>query len=178
MKVDSCFQLGYILKPHGLQGDVLVFLDTDKPEYYEGMESVFIKIENKLVPFLISELQLRKNRAIIRFEGVHSIEEAERLKGNSLYLPLEQLPPLEDDQFYYHDVINFMIIDESGQDIGKVHTIYEANGNDLFAVYLENREVLIPIQDDFIREIDYENQKIHMHLPKGLLEVYLNGKNK
>jgi 16S rRNA processing protein RimM len=175
MKVESCFQLGHILKPHGLQGELLVYLDTDKPDSYERMESVFIKIDKKLVPFFIHDLQLRNNRAIIRFEGIHSIEEAEKLKGKALYLPLEELPQLEDDQFYYHDVINFMIINESGQDIGKIHAIYEANGNDLFSVFHENREVLIPIQNDFIREIDYENQRIHMHLPEGLLEIYLNG---
>jgi len=176
MKVESCFQLGYIVKPHGLQGAVTVYLDTDNPEAYDTMESVFVQIDQKLVPFFIQEFQLRANQAIVRFEGVNSIQEAELLKGSSLYLPLEMLPPLEEGQFYYHDVINFMIIDESDHAIGRIFNIYEANGNSLFALFHEGQEVLIPIQDDFIKKIDYENQKIYMHLPAGLLDVYLNPK--
>jgi 16S rRNA processing protein RimM len=174
MNVESCFQLGYIIKPHGLQGDLSILLDTDQPEAYETMESVFVQIKQKLIPFFIDHLQIRENKAIVKFENVNSLEEAEKLKGNLLFLPLEVLPPLSSGQFYYHDVIRYMVIDESGRKIGRITNIYESNGNDLFAVDHDGTEILIPVQDDFIVRLDHEKSEIHMQLPDGLLDVYLN----
>lgn len=173
MNVESCFQLGYIIKPHGLQGALLLYLDADHPEDYETMESVFVEIKQKLVPFFVKTIQIRENRAIVHFENVDSIEEAERLKGLSLYLPLDKLTPLEEGQFYFHDVINFMIVDTSGRKIGKIINILELNGNDLFTVDHRGQEVLIPVQDDFIIKVDHDEGKIYMQLPEGLLKVYL-----
>ena len=174
MNVESCFQLGHIIKPHGLQGDLHIFLDTDQPEAYETMESVFVEIRQKLVPFFIDHLQIRENKAIVKFEHINSLEEAEKLKGNLLYLPLELLPPLSSDQFYYHDVIRYMVIDDSGREIGQIMNIFEVNGNDLFAVDHKGTEILIPVQEDFILRVDHEKNQIHMQLPDGLLDVYLN----
>lgn len=173
MDVESCFQLGYIIKPHGIQGSLLLFLDTDYPEDYENLESVFVEINQKLVPFFIHTIKIREKRAIVQFENVNTIDEAERLKGLPLYLPLEYLSPLEEGQFYYHDVIGFLIVDESGREIGKVVNVLELNGNDLFTVDHHGQEILIPVQDDFIREVDHKARKIHMQLPEGLLELYL-----
>ncbi|MBS0000129.1 MAG: 16S rRNA processing protein RimM [Cyclobacteriaceae bacterium] len=174
MNPESCFQLGYIIKPHGLQGDLSIFLDTDQPEAYQTMESVFVQIKQKLVPFSIDHLQIRGNRAIVGFDNVNNIEEAEKLKGNLLFLPLDMLPPLPPDQFYYHEVIDYTIIDESGQKIGRITQVFETSGNDLFAVDHRGHEVLIPVQDDFIVRVDHEKNEIHMRLPDGLLDVYLN----
>jgi 16S rRNA processing protein RimM len=173
MNVESCFQLGYIIKPHGLQGALLLYLDTDHPEDYETMESVFVEIKQKLVPFFVKAIQVRENRAIVHFENVDSIQEAERLKGLSLYLPLDQLSPLGEGQFYYHDVINFMIVDAADRKIGKIINILELNGNDLFTVDHQGQEVLIPVQDDFIIKVDHDEGIIYMQLPEGLLNVYL-----
>ncbi|MCD8539827.1 MAG: hypothetical protein LRY55_08720 [Leadbetterella sp.] len=62
----------------------------------------------------------------------------------------------------------------SGTRIGKLRAIYESTGQDLFAIEAEDKEVLVPIVDDFIHRIDHENQKIEVKLPEGLLDVYMN----
>ena len=149
-------------------------LDTDQPQAYESMESVFVKIGEKLVPFFIDHLVIRENRATVKFEGIGSLEEAENLKGNLLFLPLEKLPALSPGQFYYHDVISYLIIDDTGNPVGRIINVFEANGNDLFAVDHQGKEVLIPVHDDFISRVDHEKCEIHMHLPDGLLDVYLD----
>jgi 16S rRNA processing protein RimM len=173
MDVESCFQLGYIIKPHGIQGSLWIYLDTDQPEEYEQLESVFVEINKKLIPFFINSIKIRKDRAIVHFDNVDTIEEASRLKGLSLYLPMDQLSRLEEGQFYYHDVINYLIVNERGDIIGRIINVLELNGNDLFSVDHQGREVLIPVQEDFILQVDPVEGKIHMKLPEGLLEVYL-----
>jgi 16S rRNA processing protein RimM len=173
MNVESCFQLGYIIKPHGLKGALSLYLDTDHPEDYEKLESVFVDIKQELVPFFFKNIQVKGNWAIVQFENIDNFQDADRLRGLFLYLPLDMLSPLEEGQFYYHDVINFMVVDASGRKIGKIINILGVNGNDLFAVDHQGKEVLIPVQDDFITKVDHQEGEIYMRLPDGLLDVYL-----
>lgn len=174
MKVESCFQLGYVVRSHGISGELQIFLDTDNPESYQDMESVYIEINNKLVPFFIKSLQLQDNRAIVRLEDVEDRDASDQLKGASLYLPMEFLPELEEDQFYYHEVIGYTVRDTNYGVVGRIANVLEANGNDLFSVMKDKTEILIPVKDELIRLIDKEAREIHVVLPEGLIEVYLN----
>ena len=85
MDKDSCYELGYIEKSHGLSGDVQVYLDVDSPEEYFEMESVFVEINKKLVPFFISKLQPhRSKQLILSFEDIEDVIEADKLKGSKI----------------------------------------------------------------------------------------------
>ncbi len=173
MNVESCFQLGYVTRSHGVVGEVMIFMDTDNPEKYNSMESVFIEVNKKLVPFSIECLSLRGQYAIVKFEGIEDKGSSDDLKGALLFLPVEFLPELEEDQFYYHEVMGFMIIDDKYGDVGMIDNVLEANGNDLFSVRNNGKEILIPIKDDLIDRIDKPERKIFMNLPEGLIDVYL-----
>ena len=89
MKVDACFQLGYVSGTHGLSGEVHVILDSDHPENYKDLESVFLlpKGENTLIPFFIHNIQIKGEKAIVKFEEVTSLNQARVLTGSSLFLP-------------------------------------------------------------------------------------------
>jgi 16S rRNA processing protein RimM len=174
MNKDACFQLGYVEKTHGVQGEVVIFLDVDHPEYYEDMESVFVEINTKLVPFFIDTLQLRGAKAIVKFEDVDDIDKAQTFKGKALYLPLDELEELGDDQFYYHEIIGFQVEDTGKGPLGKVSNVYELPHQDLLAMEFMGKEVLIPLNDDIVTSVDREQQKVFTNLPEGLLEVYLD----
>ncbi len=174
MDVESCFQLGHILKTHGIHGELIIYLDTDNPEDYNLLKSVFVEINREMVPFFIERIKVNSNRAIVKFQDVDNLQAADKIKGLGLYLPLEFLPDLGEGRFYYHEVIGFAVIDESKGLIGNIMNIYEANGNDLFGVDHKGHEVLIPVQDDLIKEIDKKNKKIYMNLPNGLMDIYIN----
>lgn len=175
MDIDSCYQLGYVISKHGLNGGVNVFLDVDDPEYYREMESVFIAIDNDetLVPFFIDSLSLKDNKAIIKFEGVDTPEEAERLVSCEVYLPLEFLPPLKENQFYFHEIIGYQVKDINSGDIGCVRFVYPSASQDLLSVLYREKEVLIPITDYIIKTVDKENKTLIVDLPDGLLDIYL-----
>ncbi|MFC6998392.1 ribosome maturation factor RimM [Rufibacter roseus] len=179
MTLDACFQLGYIVKTHGTKGQVVAFFDVDFPEEYDELESVFLLINGKLVPFFIDDLNPQdKGRSIIKFEDVKTVADAEKLKGVSLYLPLNQLPQLEEDQFYFHEVIGYTVIDEQLGELGKVETFYDLPNQDLLAMEYQGHEVLIPVQDEIILRTNREEKKLYVSLPEGLLEVYTQPSNR
>jgi len=66
------------------------------------------------------------------------------------------------------------VVDQKMGKIGKVKYIYEANGNDLFAIEFQNKEILVPIHDEFIEKLNKKEKTIFLKLPDGLLDVYLN----
>lgn len=172
MTIDACFRLGHIIKKHGLKGEVSIHLDVDYPEDYEELESVFVEINNQLVPFFIEYFQLNRNKAIAKFEDIDSLEAVSDLIGNDLYLPAESLPELEDDQFYYHDVIGYRMEDKKEGDVGVITQVYEFPNQDLFGVDYEGKEMLVPINDEIVQRADHDLKKVDVILPEGLLDVY------
>jgi 16S rRNA processing protein RimM len=174
MRKEECFYLGKIAKKFSFKGEVLIYLDTDEPELYENMESVFVDFNKNLVPFFIENSSLHKNDFLrVQFEDVDSEEEADTLLGCEVYLPLNMLPKLEGNQFYFHEVIGFEIEDKRLGVFGKIVSINDTTAQPLFEVLNGNVEILIPMIDQFLVKIDRENKKVIMDLPEGLIEMYL-----
>ncbi len=173
MQLDDCFELGYILKPHGLNGAVNIRMDADNPMKYKGMESVIVKIGSNLVPFFISKLQINGNRGILKLEDINSKEDADELNSCALLLPLDQLPKLSGDQFYYHDVIGYKVVDHSKDELGVIENIFTEGNQDLISMKYKGKEVLIPVNNDIVSRADHSKKEVHVMLPDGLLEIYL-----
>ncbi len=174
MRKDDCFYLGKIAKKFSFKGEVLIYLDTDEPELYENMESVFVEFNKDLIPFFIENSALHKNDLLrVKFEDVDSEEEADKLIGCEIYLPLTMLPKLEGNQFYFHEVIGFKIEDKRLGVVGIIQSVNDTTAQPLFEVLNGDVEILIPMVDHFIVEIDRKNKKVVMDLPEGLIEMYL-----
>jgi 16S rRNA processing protein RimM len=110
MRKEDCFYLGKIAKKFSFKGEVLIYLDTDEPELYEKMESVFVEFNKNLVPFFIENCNLHKGDFLrVKFEDVDSEADADEIIGCEIYLPLNMLPKLEGNKFYFHEVIGFEI---------------------------------------------------------------------
>ena len=156
MQKSECFSLGKITKPHGLKGEVTIWLDVDVPENYIGLDGLFLEIKGQLVPYIIEELQIRGKKSIVKFEDINSIEATETIIDAEAYLPIKKLPKLKGKQFYYHEVIGYQLFDNnSKKDLGELKAIYESTGQDLFAVDINESEVLIPIIDNFLDSVDH-----------------------
>jgi len=174
MRKEDCFYLGKIAKKFSFKGEVLIYLDTDEPELYENMESVFVEFNKNLVPFFIENSSLHKNDFLrVQFEDVDSEEEADSILNCDVYLPLSMLPKLEGNKFYFHEVIGFEIEDKRLGIFGKIVSINDATAQPLFEVLNGKVEILIPMIDQFLIKIDRENKKVIMDLPEGLVEMYL-----
>jgi 16S rRNA processing protein RimM len=174
MKKEECFYLGKVVSKFSFKGEVLVKLDTDEPESYTKMESVFVNYNNNLVPFFIEKCSLHKSDLLrIKFEDVDSDEGADDLMKAELYLPLTLLPKLEGTQFYYHEIIGFTIIDAVFGEVGIIKAINDTTAQALFEIDRNGIEILIPMNDEFIDKIDRESKTITVHTPEGLIDLYL-----
>ena len=172
MQTDECFLLGYVIKKHGLKGGVNIFLDVDAPLEYSELESVFIDINDQLIPFFIDSITIKGNKAVLQFEDVTSAEQADDLRGKQLFLPLSMLPRLEGTSFYYHEIIGFEALDTDLTHIGLVKDVYSGAGQELLAVTRHEKEVLIPVNDDIIKSVDRDKAQMIVDLPEGLLDIY------
>ncbi|MBT8266262.1 MAG: ribosome maturation factor RimM [Bacteroidia bacterium] len=175
MQKDDCFYLGRIVKKYSFKGEVLAKLDTDQPEIYEHLDAVFISVKNSFIPFFIESSQLHKSDLLrIKFEDVNTEEDADYLIKSELYLPLESLPKLEGNKFYYHEVIGFKVIDKKFGEVGIIKSINDSTAQALFVIDRDQVEILIPMNDEFITKVDRNSKSIHVDTPEGLISLYLD----
>jgi 16S rRNA processing protein RimM len=172
MNIDSCFKLGQIIKAHGLKGEVLINLQVNNPEDYENLESVFLEINQKLVPFFIEDFNIKSNRAIIKFEDIDSIDAIKSILNANVFVPLEDL--IESEGIDFNLMIGCKVQDKHLGELGIIREVYEVPGQDLLAMDYQGKEVLIPVNENIILEVDHKKKIMHVDLPDGLVDLYLN----
>ena len=173
MKKEDCFYLGRIVKKYSFKGELLAKLDTDQPELYENLDAMFVQVRNNLIPFFIESSQLHKSDLLrIKFEDVDTEADADALIKSEMYLPLEFLPKLEGNKFYFHEVIGFKITDKTFGEIGIIKAINDSTAQALFEVDKDGIEILIPMNDEFIVEVNRETKTIMVETPEGLIDLY------
>ena len=174
MQKKDCFYLGKIVKKYSFKGEVLVKLDTDEPELYENMEALFVDLRNNLVPFFIESSQLHKSELLrIKFEEVDTEEDADSILKCDVYLPLQFLPKLENDQFYFHEIIGYTVEDLNFGTVGIVKSINDSTSQALFEIDRDGIEILIPMNDAFIKKVDKKKKLIIVETPEGLIDLYI-----
>ena len=174
MTITDCFYLGKITKPFGYKGEVDIFLDVDEPKNYAKLDAVFVELKGQLIPYFIDSIRLKNNHAVVKFQDV-TTENVQTLIGAKLYLPLAALPKLSGNKFYFHEVIGFVMKDIEHGEIGILETVMDNGPQPIFQIkHPSGKEVLIPILDEFIVEVNRENRSITTNAPEGLVEFYLS----
>ncbi len=171
---EDCFNLGSIARLHSFKGEVSIFLDVDDPQEFNELESVFVEYDNILVPFFIERIQIRnKGFAVVKFEDVDTELKAKRLLKCKLFLPLDLLPELDQDEFYHFEIEGFRAHDINSGPIGMVTRIADYKTNPMIEISFKGKEILIPKQDQFIDRIDWDNEILYIKAPEGLIDMYL-----
>ena len=174
MQKKDCFYLGKIVRKHSFRGEVVIKLDTDEPELYADLNAVFIDLGKNFLPFFIEKSLLQKgNQLRVKFEDVSTEADAEAILKSDVYLPLDLLPKLTGNKFYYHEVIGFTIEDLNFGKVGIISGINDSTAQPLFEVKNGDTELLIPMIDAFIKKVDRKNKTITVETPEGLIEMYL-----
>ncbi|RLD90038.1 MAG: 16S rRNA processing protein RimM [Bacteroidetes bacterium] len=171
---DDYFYLGRITKVHGNNGEITAYLDVDNPLEYASLDMAFLSINNALIPYFIESIKILNNKAFIAFEGIDDMEKASDLVKTELYLPLTLLPKLTGNKFYYHEVEGFTIVDKQFGEIGTLKEILDYPNQSVMQVFHNDKEVLIPVNDDIITKVDRESKTIFVNAPEGLIGIYLN----
>lgn len=174
MKIEDCFYIGYITKTKGLKGEVQIFFEYDEPADLL-IESVFAEIDGKLVPYFVSTYKLQSNQTgNFYFDDVDTIEKAQTLVRKKLYLP-ETLKPVRDDaEFLITDLKGFIVHDKTAGELGEIIEIHEYPQQFVAVVPYKFKEIMFPLNDDLIVEIDEEGGILKVDLPDGLIDLYVN----
>ena len=174
---EDCIQVGEITKTHNLQGAVIVSSDSDLLERYAD-EPVFLLLEGAPVPFFIAEdgLTVRNHSSyIVKFDYVDSLSKAERLVGCEVLLERELLEEdVDEDLDYDYDVFDLVdceVEDEVSGAAGKILDVADYSGNDILTVSIFDKEVLLPLSDTYVLDVDFEQNRVLVHIPEELAEL-------
>ena len=175
MELKDCFYLGKITKKYSFKGELIISLDTDEPEIYKNLKSVFININGRLIPYFIEKSKSQKKSTLrVKFEDINSEEEALSIINKEVYLPLENLPELKGKKFYYHEIIGYNVVDTNHGNIGLIIKVEDKTSQSIFVIKNNRKEILIPVNDNIIQMINRKNKTIHITAPNGLIDLYLN----
>lgn len=177
MTKNECFNLGYIARRVGNHGELSFVLDVDDTSRYNKLESVFVELNNSLIPFFIKRIQIKGNNATVSIEGIDSIAKAEELVKAGLFLPLSSLPALKGKKFYFHELPGFTASDKRFGEIGIVKEVLNFPQQAIISIMRGENEILIPAKDEFILSIDRKNRRIEFDTPDGLIELYISQKD-
>lgn len=173
MTKDTCFYVGKIVKTHGLKGEVTLRIDNEQFDEIEELNYFLLDINDKLIPYFVENITFHSNKSFVLFQDLKTLEAANQLVGISAYLPLDLLPEKDGNDFYSHEVVDFLVIDEEKGELGKVQEIIEYPTQSLIQILINGKEVLIPIHGDIIQDVNREEKKIYIKAPNGLIDMYL-----
>lgn len=169
-KPASPFERGYVAigkfrRTHGVVGDIVFEIYTDFPERIEPGVHVFVGDE--LVDKTITTVRPHQTGFIVHLDGYANPEEATALTNQVAFLPIDQLPPLPEDEYYQHELLGLTIVDVDGAELGVLEEILETGANDVFLVRDKSgNELLLPDIDSVVLEIQPKQRKIVVQPPE------------
>jgi 16S rRNA processing protein RimM len=172
--------LARVVRPQGRRGELLADLLTDFPDRFAGRKELFLAppdaAQEQIREAALVAHWLHKGRVVLKFAGVDSISDAERLRGFSVLIPREQRIPLEDDALYVSDLLGAHVFDLRGgreEDVGEIADLLpEGVGPAILVVRgRSSAEVLIPFVKAYLKKIDLPAGRVEMELPEGLLSI-------
>jgi 16S rRNA processing protein RimM len=168
--MNKYLELGQIVNVRGLKGEVKVNSFTDDNTKFERLPKVFIK-RNKgdLEEHKIEKVSYNKNQVIIKFVGINTIDEAEKLRNSFILVDRDDLGSLPEGIYYIADLIGLDVFTEEGELLGKVDDIYNTGANDIYVIKDDlGKQRLLPGIKDVIKQVNIEEGKIIVNLIEGL----------
>ena len=159
--------VGQIVNTHGLKGEVKVNPRTDYPEFFEEIHGVYKKDGTYLK---ITGIKYHKNTVILKFKGVNTVEEAEALRSEVIYVPRDIFDDLPEGTYLIADIIG-MEMREGDIVYGNITDCLQTGSNDVYVVEKKGSSpILVPALKDVILEVNVEEKYMVVKLPEGLLD--------
>ena len=166
-------KVGKIVNTHSLKGEVKVISSTDfEEERFKKGSKLLITRGNQLIREVIVEsYRNHKNFLLVKFEGIDSVEEAEKLKNLQIKIDSDEVGELEENEFYFHQIIGCEVFDENDKNLGEIIDILTPGANDVWVIKGENgKEILIPYIEDVVKKIDITSKKVNIEVMEGLID--------
>lgn len=174
MTKENYFKVGTIVNTHGIRGEVKILAITDfADERFKKGAELQVETKDGFVPFKVKSSRLHKNMWLVLFEGVNNINDIEKYKTHDVYVYVygDARETLGDDEYYYDEIIDSRVFDLDGNDIGVVSEIMTTGANDVWVVQRPGqKDALIPMIDDVVKNVDVDNKRITIDALEGLLD--------
>jgi len=179
MNLDQLIQVGYILKPHGVRGVLKFIANYELEDAFLNTNALFVEQGKEKIPYIIQTIEhIGNNEYLVKFEDVNDKETADKLAKKAVSFTEEQYSEFvieEESDAGFAYLIGFELLNQDKQPVGTIHDIMVLPEQELAQIFVNNREVLVPLQDDLILEINQKKQYIQVDIPDGLLDMYLEG---
>ena len=164
------FEIGQIVNHFGIKGMVKVNPFTDDISQFEKLKSILLVKDGKLSEVEIEETKYSKNQVLLKLKGIDTVEEAEKYRGCYLKIARSNSKKLPKDTYFIADLLGLTVYTDENILLGKVEDIYNSGANDIYVIKSEDgKQILLPGIKDVIKQIDLEQEKIIVHLIKGLV---------
>ncbi len=164
--------LGKITAPHGIRGQLRIFLFSGDFDSIAGLDSVFLKAPNgALEKFEVAATAAHGKKFLLTLEGFNSVNQVLHLVGRELYVTWEQLPPLAEGEYYWTDLVGLRVVTDVGETLGTLTEIIPTGSNDVYVVQGNEREILLPALEDVVLEVNLADGVMKVSPPEGLLDL-------
>ena len=161
--------VGRVIKPHGVHGEVRVEVMTDRPERFGWLEAIYVGERN---PRRVGVVSVRRHGqfVLLKLDGYPTRTEAELLRNELLQVPEDEAIPLEEGEYFLHQLLGLEVVTESGRSVGRLTDVLETGANNVFIIEGELGELLVPDIPDVVREVDVAGGRVIVRLLPGLLD--------
>jgi 16S rRNA processing protein RimM len=159
--------VGFLRRPHGLHGEIIMDLHTDFPERFQSGRKLLVGDHYK--PMTLAGVRSHAKGMLVKFKNINTPEDAGQFRNQWVYVRAEDAPSLPEGKLYQHQLFGFQVVDENENPLGELAEIIETGANDVYLVRDEaGKEILLPAIPSVILETDPARRVIRVHLLEGL----------
>ena len=164
------FEIGQIVNHFGIKGMVKVNPFTNDISQFEELKSVLVEKNGKLLDIQIEEVKYSKNQILLKLKGIDTVEEAEKYRNCYIKIARENAKKLPKNTYFIADLLGLTVYTDENILLGKVEDIYNSGANDIYVIKSEDgKQILLPGTKEVIKQIDLEQERITVHIIKGLI---------
>ena len=159
--------VGFLRRPHGVQGEIMMDLHTDFPERMKSGRKLFVG--NEYQPMTLTSVRSHQAGLLVKFKGIETPEDAGLLRNQWVYIKAKDAQPLPEGQIYQHELFGFRVVDENDNPLGELIEIIETGANDVYVIRNDSgKDLLLPAIPSVIIELDPAGRFMRVHLLEGL----------
>ena len=161
-------EVGQIVNTFGIKGFVKIYPYVDDISRFGNLKKVHIKSKKNDEELQIEEVKYQKNMVLVKFKGIETVENAEKLRNSFVEIDRADAIPLEEGQYFIADLLGLDVFLDTGEKLGVLEDIYNTGSSDIYVVKNElGKQFLLPYIDEVIKQINLEEGKIIVHIIEG-----------
>jgi 16S rRNA processing protein RimM len=171
---EEFIEIGYTQKAHGLKGEIKIFIEDAFLDEMEHLEVLFLEVRGNVLPFFIEEKR-GVDMDIVKLEDVNDKEAAGKLKASKIFVKESDLRYWEEEEeqeLFYNHCTGYEVIDVIDGSLGVIEEVLEYPQQELAIIMVNGREILLPLNEHTVLEMDADKKQIKVEMPEGLLDLH------